>query len=164
MRAKRPRRTCPICKTRFQVRYTKKQQTTCGAAVCKREYRFKISGPRVGAIMRAQYASGKRSPARGISPREIVLWPYLKPLGWAWRMKWWDAFGCFELDFCLPELKVAVEIDGDEHYHPKRKARDEARDAELGRRGWKVLRVRNEAVDASPERVIEQILAFAARV
>lgn len=66
------------------------------------------------------------------------------------------------MDFALNEEKINVEIDGREHYHPKRKARDDKRDVELQRRGWRILRVTNAAVDASPEAVVEEILGWAA--
>lgn len=110
--------------------------------------------------MRKDYASGKRKPARGVSEREEVLWESLRGGGWYWRMRWFDDFGCFELDFCLPERKVNVEIDGPEHQHRRRRELDEIRDAELRRRGWRILRIPNDEVDADPAAVLERVEAW----
>lgn len=74
-----------------------------------------------------------------------------------WRLRWEDSWGTFEIDFAHLDLRVAIEIDGPEHRHPARIARDAERDAELVRRGWRVYRFTNEAVDASPEAVAVEI-------
>jgi ribonuclease HI len=115
----------------------------------------------MGERMKADYASGKRKRIEGISPREKALWPFLVDQDWAWRLRWTDAWGTFELDFADPDRKLNVEIDGVEHREPRGRARDELRDAELERRGWRVLRVSNEDVDASPEEVAARIAAWA---
>lgn len=45
-----------------------------------------------------------------------------------------------ELDFADLERRVDIEIDGGHHRNPVQIDRDKARDAELARRGWAVLR------------------------
>lgn len=45
-----------------------------------------------------------------------------------------------ELDFADLERRVDIEIDGGHHRNPVQIDRDKARDAELSRRGWAVLR------------------------
>jgi very-short-patch-repair endonuclease len=45
----------------------------------------------------------------------------------------------YRLDFAWPDLRVALEYDGYEA-HEDRRERDSARDADLRRRGWKVIR------------------------
>lgn len=76
-------------------------------------------------------------------------------------MRWTDAWGSFELDFAKPHEHLNVEIDGPEHAWGKRGKRDTARDAELTRRGWRILRVSNDEVDADPEAAAKRILAWA---
>ncbi|WP_246258293.1 DUF559 domain-containing protein [Amycolatopsis anabasis] len=46
----------------------------------------------------------------------------------------------YRLDLAWPELRIAIEYDGYEA-HEGRQERDEARDADLRRRGWIVIRV-----------------------
>lgn len=55
-----------------------------------------------------------------------------------------DGRELYRLDFAWPEILVAVEYDGYEA-HESRRAADAARDADLGRRGWIVVRA--EAAD-----------------
>ena len=156
----RPERTCPICGEKFRTKHKLKFAVTCGKDVCKRRYKLEVAAPKTAAAMRAAYASGERPKVRGISPREQILWPLLISHGWEWRHRWFDEWGCFELDFSKYHERLAVEIDGPEHHWPKHREKDEIRDAELIRRGWKILRIPNSEVDASPEDVAKRILAW----
>jgi very-short-patch-repair endonuclease len=153
-------RRCTICNSEIASRHPSAK--TCGSPECRAEHRRTISGPAATVRMKADYASGKRKRVQGISPREKALWPLLGPQGWLWRLRWfeWDDLA-FELDFANPDRKLNVEIDGVEHREPRGRARDELRDAELERRGWRVLRVSNDEVDASPEGVAARIAAWA---
>jgi very-short-patch-repair endonuclease/glutaredoxin len=52
--------------------------------------------------------------------------------------------GKFVVDFCLPTLKIALEIDGGFHEYKPVKDRDRMRDAEMIRDlgpGWKIVRI-----------------------
>lgn len=155
---RRPERTCPICQETFRSSVNVKYKATCGKRECRDRYRREIAAPRLAEQMRAAYASGARKPAKGVSPREQMLWAALRDAGWVWRLRWFDAFGCFELDFALPERKLNVEIDGEEHGWTRRRSADEARDAELVRRGWTIVRITNAEVDAGPADVVARIL------
>lgn len=63
----------------------------------------------------------------------------------------------YRLDFAWPELRVAVEYDGYEA-HEHTAVRDEARDRDLRRRGWRVIRATSaDLVD--PSRLIGRIQA-----
>ena len=160
-RAKWPSKPCAICGEEFQARAADMRwRVTCGKPECRRRHRVEIQAPAQAEQMRKDYASGKRKPARGVSEREEVLWESLRGGGWYWRMRWFDDFGCFELDFCLLERKVNVEIDGPEHQHRRRRELDEIRDAELRRRGWRILRIPNDEVDADPVAVLERVEAW----
>ena len=64
--------------------------------------------------------------------------------------------GPYIADFASYELKLIVELDGSQHAED---AGDSKRDADLARRGFKVLRVWNNDVLARPGAVIEAILA-----
>jgi len=151
---------CPICGTIFKRQSG--QQVTCKARECITRYRVEVAGPAASVRMREDYAAGKRKRAAGISPRELALWPALGALGWVWRLRWIELAMEFELDFSLPDRKLNVEIDGPEHRWVKRRTLDDARDAELGARGWRILRIPNEDVDTDPGAVVERIVAWAA--
>ncbi|MEU3275249.1 DUF559 domain-containing protein [Saccharomonospora sp. NPDC006951] len=63
----------------------------------------------------------------------------------------------YRLDFAWPEQRVAVEYDGYEA-HERRQAYDQARDADLRRRGWTVIRADADDLKA-PGRLIEEVRA-----
>lgn len=155
-------KVCPICGAEFHCYPSQSHlRVTCGSRPCKREYRQTVTAAKISATARANYANGKRTPGKGVSAREVDLWPALREAGWSWRLKWTDAHGAFELDFSLPDRKLNVEIDGEEHFWPKGRAKDERRDAELQRRGWRILRIPNQNVDDDPQVVLATILAWA---
>jgi very-short-patch-repair endonuclease len=162
-RAKRSeweQRPCAVCGETFGVRPGWNLKT-CGKPECKTTYQQTVVAAKLSERARADYASGKRKPARGYSETEELVWERLRKLGWVWRLKWKEDGGWVEMDLADIDRKLNVEIDGREHFFPKRQTRDQARDAELTRRGWKILRIPNAEVDASPEGVAERILVWA---
>lgn len=152
-------RHCPMCGDLFTS--NSPQKHTCGAAECRKRWRKEISGPALSRKMKADFASGARPRRYGRSKTELLVWEFLETAGWAWSLRWRDHWGAFELDFALPREQVAVELDGPAHALPAARAKDEARDAELARRGWRILRIPNTEVDADPLAVIDKIVAFA---
>lgn len=157
----RPERRCPICREVFKTTLSQRKRATCGREECKTEYKRTIAAAKVSRRMRAEYASGRRVPAKGISPREVILWGTMIEWGeWVSGLSWVDKDGAFQLDFACIGRKLNVELDGPEHYHPKRQARDEQRDDCLRSKGWEILRIANEAVDGDPEAVLERIRAW----
>lgn len=76
----------------------------------------------------------------------------------------YDLFGreIYRLDFAWPELRIAVEYDGYEA-HEHAAASDEARDRDLRRRGWIVIRATSADL-SDPSRLLDRInAAFRAR-
>ena len=51
--------------------------------------------------------------------------------------------GNYILDFYCAEAKIAIELDGAQHYEQKGKEKDAERDKFLGEQGMKVLRYTN---------------------
>lgn len=47
----------------------------------------------------------------------------------------------YTVDFAIHRAKLVIEIDGPVHLEDGAAARDAVRDREIGRRGWRVLRV-----------------------
>lgn len=156
--ALRPRRVCPICREEFGVRNAERRQTTCGKPECKDRYRREVASVKLAERMREDYASGRRKPARGVSQREEALAAGLIEHGWKWRLRWYDGDGRIEMDFAHPERKINVEIDGPEHRYSVRAREDARRDDLFRERGWTVVRISNEDVDADPAGVLARIL------
>jgi len=61
----------------------------------------------------------------------------------------------FIVDFCSPELKLIIELDGSQHL--EQVAYDEKRSFCLGQRGFKVIRFWNNDVINNIEGVLEKI-------
>jgi len=66
-------------------------------------------------------------------------------------------FGPYILDFLAIQLKLAIEVDGAQHYAPKGKAHDAERDAYLRSHGIKVLRFLDSDVLRDREGVVRVI-------
>jgi very-short-patch-repair endonuclease len=158
-RAKWEQKPCAVCGEIFGVR-PGWNVATCRKPECKTTYHQTVIASKLSERARADYASGKRKPARGYSETEELVWELLRKLGWVWRLKWKEDGGWVEMDLAHMDRKLNVELDGREHFFPKRKARDQARDAKLTARGWKILRIPNAEVDASPEDVARRILVW----
>ena len=69
-------------------------------------------------------------------------------------------FGTVHLDAAVPDLKVAIELDGAAfHGSPEARERDIRRDAALAARGWVVLRFSYRRLMREPEACRHEILA-----
>jgi very-short-patch-repair endonuclease len=160
-RAARPSKPCAICGEEFSAPQNRLDRlATCGKEECKRQYATEVMGRRVSERMVADYASGNRTPARGLSVREEALWPFLEGSAWMRRVRWSDANGRTEMDFADFGRRINVEIDGAEHAVARRRTADEERDAELVRLGWTIYRFTNDEVDADAAGVAARILAL----
>ncbi|MBK7582512.1 MAG: DUF559 domain-containing protein [Myxococcales bacterium] len=78
------------------------------------------------------------------TPAEEALWRELsgQKLGAVVRRQY--VIGRYIADFAVPSARLVIEVDG--AYHAARRAADARRDRELGRRGWRVLRLPAELV------------------
>ncbi len=62
------------------------------------------------------------------------------------------------VDFYIPSAKIAIEIDGSQHYEPENRAADIERDHRLGQWGITVLRYTNFDIKKRFEGVASDIL------
>ena len=94
------------------------------------------------------------------TPAEGALWNILKRkqiAGLQFRRQY--SVGTYILDFYCPALKLAIELDGDYHYHMDMPDRDWARDQELLKKhGIKTLRFENNLVFHDPETIRYHIM------
>jgi len=90
---------------------------------------------------------------------EAVFWRYLKKKqvgGLKFRRQ--HSIGPFIVDFYCPELKLAVELDGNPHSLPQGEEYDANRDKYLQKLGILVFRFENRYVFDYPMDIVEEIL------
>jgi len=77
---------------------------------------------------------------------EQRLWYYLrdKQLGVKFRRQ--HGIGPYVVDFCSPDVKLVIEVDGDSHYTESGMQHDRLRDDFLHRIGMQILRFTNHEI------------------
>ncbi len=68
------------------------------------------------------------------------------------------------LDFYCPEARLAIEVDGGQHFTEEGIAYDAVRTEELNLSKIQVLRFTNAEVKQNPKLVVEQIVAFISKL
>lgn len=53
----------------------------------------------------------------------------------------------YKIDIANPQLKIAIEVDGQSHASPSARLRDSTKQSGLEKMGWKVLRFKNREVE-----------------
>ncbi|MCW0214606.1 MAG: DUF559 domain-containing protein [Pseudonocardia sp.] len=118
-------------------------------------------GVRRAAAMLAVATGRVRSPAESWMFWHLVDQGFPPP-----EVNWWlrgpDGAGVFELDLAWPELRIVVEYDG-WAAHAGREGHDAARQRELERRGWVVLRARAEDLREPRDLAVRLDAAFRSR-
>ena len=69
-------------------------------------------------------------------------------------------FGPYIVDFYIASAKLAIELDGSQHYQEKGIFTDQERDRFLNERGIQVLRFSNYDVNQHFSAVCEQIMQY----
>jgi len=90
---------------------------------------------------------------------EQAAWYLLRSLrlkGFKFRRQ--HPVGPYIADFCCPQHRFIVELDGSVHGQPSQAKRDECRDTYLKNRGYDVLRLSNGIVLEAPELCVEKVL------
>ena len=72
--------------------------------------------------------------------------------------------GVFRLDFALPEIKLAIELDGGHHRERRQWLKDRRRDMELERLGWTVVHLEWEDVTTAAVDTMRLLAEVAARL
>ena len=94
---------------------------------------------------------------RNLTPAERKLWARLRGnqlSGLSFRRQ--HALGQFIVDFCCPECKMTVELDG--RAHANQVEYDQARAQWLRLHGWRELRFTNREVEENIESVLNTIV------
>jgi very-short-patch-repair endonuclease len=100
----------------------------------------------------------RRQLRRDQTPAEAVVWRYLRNrqmMKFKFRRQY--SVDKFVLDFYSPELRLAIEIDGDVHDLTEQKEYDIARQNYIGKFGIKFLRIKNEEFYENANKAFEKI-------
>lgn len=107
-----------------------------------------------------EYIKKRQYLRKNMTKAEIVLWSKLKGKqlnGLKFRRQ--CGINNYVVDFYCPELKLAIEIDGDVHAYNSRIVYDKKRQKEIEALGIKVLRYTNNDVTQNIEGVLYDIIA-----
>ncbi len=90
---------------------------------------------------------------------EALLWQALRrsQLGVPFRRQ--VVLGDYIADFFAPRARLVVEVDGGYHAHPARARADARRDRDLGRMGYRILRLPHTLVVEQLEQAIAMVVA-----
>ena len=121
-----------------------------------REHRGNRSGSRRVRNARPELITAARILRHHQTDAESILWDALRGRRQgSVKFRRQYAVGRFILDFCAPEYKLIVELDG--KIHAAHQAEDAARSDCLARYGWRVLRFTNDDVFQRLPVVLETI-------
>ena len=120
---------------------------------------------------RRKRRSLERSEAQIVKARDLrknqteseeIAWRLLRNLrlkGFKFRRQ--CAVGHYIVDFCCPQRRLIVELDGSVHAQPSQTARDKCRDIHFEQMGYTVARFPNGIVHEAPELFVEKVLKLA---
>jgi very-short-patch-repair endonuclease len=100
----------------------------------------------------------RRSLRREETYCEKLIWRYLRKrqmLGYKFKRQF--SVDHFVIDFYCPELKLALEVDGDVHNQPEQKDYDSARQQYLEQFGITFIRISNEELLGNPNKAFDKI-------
>ena len=92
------------------------------------------------------------------TPWEHKLWGYLRGKqldGFKFRRQ--QGIEHYVVDFCCPEVKLIVELDGSDHLSPSAIGKDKERQNDLEIWGYTVIRFLNSDIDENIEVVLDNI-------
>ena len=99
------------------------------------------------------------------TPTERELWKRLRlrQIGGVRFLRQYAMGGCI-LDFYVPSIRLAIELDGGQHYEPETREHDETRSRWLASRGIEVLRYTNLDVSRRMDDVLDDIMRAVMRL
>ena len=101
----------------------------------------------------------KRRQLRNPMPdAEVLLWSRLKGrqlLGCKFRRQ--HSLGAFVMDFYSPEIRLAIELDGDSHFREGAPEYDQERTVFIERFGIRIVRILNSDVYDNLDGILEMI-------
>ncbi|MBP6925788.1 MAG: endonuclease domain-containing protein [Candidatus Pacebacteria bacterium] len=104
-----------------------------------------------------QQENTRKKLRKEMTPQEIMMWSKLKAkqLGVKFRRQF--GIGAYILDFYCPEKRIAIEIDGSQHFQKQHHYNDKVRDEFLATKNIIVLRFSNDEVNKNIDGVLMKI-------
>jgi very-short-patch-repair endonuclease len=99
----------------------------------------------------------RRSLRNNMTYCEKIVWLHLRKRQLGYRFLRQYSVDHFVIDFYCPELKLAVEIDGDVHEIPEQKDYDNARQKYLEKFRIEFVRIKNEEFLGNPDKAFSKI-------
>lgn len=99
----------------------------------------------------------RRSLRNNLTYCEKIVWLHLRKKQLGYRFLRQYSVDHFVIDFYCPELKLAIELDGDIHNLPEQKDYDIARQKYLEAFGIKFIRIKNEEFLGNPNKAFSKI-------
>ena len=96
----------------------------------------------------------------GSTKEERLLWKYLKNKQLGARFRRQFGIGHYITDFCCPEKRLVIELDGSQHYYENGLEYDKVRDNYLRGLDYTVLRFANTEVLNSIDGVLMKIQEY----
>ena len=107
---------------------------------------------------RKSQKSFRRNLRNNLTPAEAFLWTVLKNKALQGRkFRRQHSIGKYIVDFYCSAEKLAIELDGADHFTPEGESYDKQRDAYLASLGITVLRFENEQVFENLPSVLQEI-------
>lgn len=130
---------CEICGTEVLVRYSLQKRFRACSKLCASEIGRRM-WPRTSSLEVAMFDA---MTAAGLAPAAQ------------------HPVGKFSLDFAFPDSYLAIECDG-EYWHgtPWQQAKDRRKDGYLKKHGWRILRLAEQEIRASPADCVKRIIAI----
>jgi very-short-patch-repair endonuclease len=102
--------------------------------------------------------ANRKKLRNNLTPAEAALWELIKNKkldGRKFRRQ--HSIGNFILDFYCPEEKLAIELDGEDHYWDEGMKRDKIKTSYIKSHGIEILRFENKLVFKDQEFVLNKI-------
>lgn len=106
------------------------------------------------------YKQRRRDLRKRMTPAEGILWSRIRNRYLGYKFKRQFSIGKYILDFYSPELKLAIEIDGGDHYEQNKIIKDEQRTRYLNGIGIIVKRYTNLDIKNNLDSVLEELKLF----
>jgi very-short-patch-repair endonuclease len=100
----------------------------------------------------------RKALRKNLSKAEAIMWNHLsrrQMSGYKFRRQ--HSVDQYVLDFYCPELKLAIEIDGDSHFMPGAQEQDKTRQEHIEAFGIRFLRFTNEDVCKNVDGVCQTV-------
>lgn len=110
----------------------------------------------MGNILLGRWYALTKNPTK----HELLLEKEVAKLGIPYRFQYLELRGKANaiIDFAFPTIKVALEIDGPDHFTKAGMAKDKLRTQKLNALGWRVVRLTNGEVEVGAYAALMKVI------